>query len=325
MAGTRSIESYVEDVCKYIDKWDYKNMNKVYETLQKMKSSFKTKHFLNYWKVLQCIGEVAADKLIYMVVKSPKASCQKHTICHLLHVMELFSECLTTVALIKRVNSYKDEILPVVFLALEQREFPELVRKGFIVLYRMIIVGKSSLVVPYMKHGIVRHMYQQIKCRQGAFGIYCLEAVSYCAKILAALLQLGDKDTRRTISKSNVINELDVYAVKLQKSKVDWDGVEDVFEYHDRVRMLCIDDSLTSSLKPEDWNPKEKLLEELEQFYEVYIFCSSPACRKLETEKEKFLYCGKCRLSRYCSPECQKEHWKQGHKEMCLHDYGPDL
>lgn len=259
-----------------------------------------------------------------MVAKCSQASCKKHQISHLLHVMELFSECLTTVAFIKRVNTYKNELLPVIFSALEQREFPELVRKGFIVLYRMIIVGKSTLVAPYMRHGIVRHMYQQIKCRQGAFGIYCLEAVSYCAKILAALLQLGDKEARKSILKSNVINELDVYAVKLKKSKIDWEGVQDVFEFHGRVKMLSCD-ILTSQLKPEEWISKDKLMEELNQFLEVFIFCSSPTCRKLETEKEKFLYCGQCKLSRYCSPQCQKDHWKQSHKMMCLRDHGPDL
>lgn len=322
-AATRSIESYVLDICKYIDEWDYGNLNDIYETLHKMRASLKDKHYLNYWKVLQCTGEVAANKLIYMVVKSPQACCRQHQVTHLLHVMGFFSECLTTVAFIKRINTYKNELLPVLFSALEQREYPELVRKGFIVLYRMIIVGKSTLVAPYLRHGVIRHIFQQIKCRQGAFGIYCLEAVSYCAKILAALLQLGDKEARKSILKSNVINELNVYVVKLKKSKIDLEGVKDVLQFHDRVKILT--SGLFCQLKPEEWIPKDKLMEELDQFLEVFIFCSSPACRKLETEKEKFLYCGQCKLSRYCSPHCQKEHWKQGHKVMCLRDHGPDL
>lgn len=323
MAATRSIESYVSDICKYIDELDYRNLSDVYETLHKMRASLKDKHYLNYWKVLQCIGEVAANKLIYMVVKSPQACCREHRVSHLLHVIGFFSECLTTVAFIKRINTYKIDLLPVIFSALEQREYPELVRKGFIVLYRMIIVGKSTLVAPYLKHGIIRHIFQQIKCRQGAFGIYCLEAVSYCAKILAALLQLGDKEARKSILKSNVINELNVYVVKLKKSKIDLEGVKDVLQFHDRVRILT--SGFYSQLKPEEWIPKDKLMEELDQFLEVFIFCSSPACRKLETQNEKFLYCGQCKLSRYCSPHCQKQHWKQGHKVMCLRDHGPDL
>jgi hypothetical protein len=36
---------------------DYLNLDKLYETLQKMKGSSKQKHEDNYWKVLQCLGE----------------------------------------------------------------------------------------------------------------------------------------------------------------------------------------------------------------------------------------------------------------------------
>ncbi|XP_048771266.2 uncharacterized protein LOC125677301 [Ostrea edulis] len=318
--STRSIESYVTDICKYIDELHYKNMNTVYETLQKMRASFKSKHYLNYWKVLQCVGEVAADRLVYMVDNTLNASDQKCTNLQLLHVMELFNECLTTVAVIKRVNTHRRNVVAVVFSGLEQREYPHLVRKCLSVLYRLIIAGKVTLVTPYMKRGIVRHIYQNIKCRQASFGVNSLETVSYCAKILAALLQLADSPTRRTILKSNVINELDVYMVKLQKSKVECERMMEVWEFYDRVKLLSINDGLTSSLKQEDWNPKEKLAEELEQYEEVYIFCSSPTCRKQEMEKEKFLYCGSCRLSRYCCIGCQRQHWKQGHKQMCLRD-----
>ena len=322
MAETRSIESYVLDLCQYIDAWDYENMNNVYETLLKMRASFKEKHYLNYWRVLQCVGEVGADKLIYLVAKSPVASCKKHNISNLVTVMELFSESLSTVAFIKRVNHYKSDILPVVFTAIEQREYPELVRKGFVALYRMIIVGKTTLVTPYMKHGILRNIYQQIKCQQGVIRVDCVETVSYCAKLIAALLQLGDEETRRSILKSNIPNELDVYVVRLKKSKVNWEEVDDVLEFYDQAKMSFL---LGSDSKPEDWNSKDKLIEELKQDLEVFIFCSSPPCRKIQADQEKFLYCGQCKLSRYCSPGCQREHWKLGHKEMCLHGNGPKL
>lgn len=51
MVVIRSIESYVSDICKYIDELDYRNLSDVYEILYKMRVSLKDKYYLNYWKV----------------------------------------------------------------------------------------------------------------------------------------------------------------------------------------------------------------------------------------------------------------------------------
>lgn len=51
MVVIRSIESYVLDICKYIDELDYRNLSDVYEILYKMRVSLKDKYYLNYWKV----------------------------------------------------------------------------------------------------------------------------------------------------------------------------------------------------------------------------------------------------------------------------------
>jgi hypothetical protein len=41
-------------------------------------------------------------------------------------------------------------------------------------------------------------------------------------------------------------------------------------------------------------------------------------CYVLEkTLHEKLLKCGQCRLIKYCSQECQKDHWKKAHKQQC--------
>jgi hypothetical protein len=41
-------------------------------------------------------------------------------------------------------------------------------------------------------------------------------------------------------------------------------------------------------------------------------------CKQAPEANEKFNACGNCKLFRYCSPRCQKKHWKNGHKEECL-------
>ena len=44
---------------------------------------------------------------------------------------------------------------------------------------------------------------------------------------------------------------------------------------------------------------------------------SCAACTKQERVRGDFQVCSKCREVRYCSPECQRAHWKAGHKSTC--------
>ena len=36
-----------------------------------------------------------------------------------------------------------------------------------------------------------------------------------------------------------------------------------------------------------------------------------------KTGREKLMQCGRCKTPRYCSPACQRAHWKAGHKGVC--------
>ena len=45
--------------------------------------------------------------------------------------------------------------------------------------------------------------------------------------------------------------------------------------------------------------------------------CSAYECKKIEPQVGAFKHCGRCRLKYYCSIKCQKNHWKNGHKEEC--------
>eukprot|EP00878_Enallax_costatus_P009346 GHUV01009768.1.p1 GENE.GHUV01009768.1~~GHUV01009768.1.p1 ORF type:complete len:387 (+),score=74.62 GHUV01009768.1:293-1453(+) len=40
-------------------------------------------------------------------------------------------------------------------------------------------------------------------------------------------------------------------------------------------------------------------------------------CGKEETDDQKLLKCATCKTARYCSKECQKAHWRNGHKQVC--------
>eukprot|EP00058_Branchiostoma_floridae_P015553 XP_002601041.1 hypothetical protein BRAFLDRAFT_128144 [Branchiostoma floridae] len=47
--------------------------------------------------------------------------------------------------------------------------------------------------------------------------------------------------------------------------------------------------------------------------------CCNPKCGKPSYRKTLKL-CGRCKLTRYCSRDCQKQHWSVGHKKCCGHD-----
>ena len=49
----------------------------------------------------------------------------------------------------------------------------------------------------------------------------------------------------------------------------------------------------------------------------MHKMCDNKKCQKIEKKVKEFSRCGRCKKTRYCSPECQKRHWKQGHKLEC--------
>jgi len=49
----------------------------------------------------------------------------------------------------------------------------------------------------------------------------------------------------------------------------------------------------------------------------VSPWCTCSCCGKTSDEK-KFPRCKRCKRVAYCSKECQKKHWKAGHKKDCV-------
>ena len=47
------------------------------------------------------------------------------------------------------------------------------------------------------------------------------------------------------------------------------------------------------------------------------VFCSSLQCPVYAEKDGVLLHCARCKLAAYCSRQCQRQHWKQGHKEKC--------
>lgn len=45
--------------------------------------------------------------------------------------------------------------------------------------------------------------------------------------------------------------------------------------------------------------------------------CSNPGCNKVESEEVKLRACSQCHTVSYCSVDCQRQHWRAGHKLSC--------
>ncbi|KAI9250778.1 hypothetical protein BY458DRAFT_524285 [Sporodiniella umbellata] len=64
---------------------------------------------------------------------------------------------------------------------------------------------------------------------------------------------------------------------------------------------------------------QEKLIRQLakEGDHSIHKQCANSLCHHKEEQPGSFKRCGKCQRVAYCSRECQKEHWKSGHKIIC--------
>lgn len=48
----------------------------------------------------------------------------------------------------------------------------------------------------------------------------------------------------------------------------------------------------------------------------LFFFCAN--CKEMENALLRFKRCGQCKRRKYCSRQCQKEHWRSHHKTECL-------
>ena len=54
---------------------------------------------------------------------------------------------------------------------------------------------------------------------------------------------------------------------------------------------------------------------ELAAYLEAKARCANPGCERGGLGLKK---CSRCQKARYCGAECQKIHWKAGHKKECV-------
>lgn len=326
MSSSQTVESYVAEIVSKIKEPDYPYLGALFDTLKKMRQSSKVKHSDNYWKVVQCLGETGSDVMVKRLVRCQQTSCKCHVNSNLNCLLLIFTEMQTSVAALKHFNLYKEQIVPVLLKAVRQRESSELTLNALINIYRCLLVGKFSMVELLLKHNIFRDVQEQVKSRLEYFSLLSMETVQSCLKILHAMAVLGGTNTQRRIKSSQALKILFEYAKYLKANKSIESNVllpfcrDQLYVNFNELFSILYEDT-EENLK-DCWHPKDKLNMELANRNRYY--CSCPTCRKPCSDTDKFLYCGACKLARYCSDKCQKEHWKNGHKSTCLKNPIPE-
>lgn len=318
MSTARTIEQYVEEIIANLQDGDFDSLEETCNTLDRMKYNTKKKYKLNYWRVMQCLGEVSVDRQVKCLAKFEKASCKCHYNLNLKRFMRLFVEMMCNVAVIKRILFNKRKIMPVLFKAVRQSDEELLTILALESTHKCLLVGKTELTELFVKYGILKDIYQRIKAKNDAnkYSYGAIHTVLCCSKLLLVISTCGTDSIRKQVRRSPILRVMGEFILKLVENKIDKTGVNYLVENSKQVRTILSDDKEADEAF-QNWKPKEKLQKEQEQV-QMYAFCSSPGCRKLYEESLKFRYCGACRVARYCSEECQKDHWKKSHKDACL-------
>ncbi|KAJ6591035.1 hypothetical protein DFH09DRAFT_1138382 [Mycena vulgaris] len=86
-----------------------------------------------------------------------------------------------------------------------------------------------------------------------------------------------------------------------------------------RTRELRLPDTIRDN--PPVWTAYvelEDLVKDRSSLFDadMIIRCQNPSCGKIDTHND-FSSCSNCFTVSYCSPECQKAHWKDGHRVDC--------
>lgn len=315
--GTMTVEDYVSDIMEDLEDADFDSILSVCDTLDRMKYSSKEKYRHNYWKVLQCLGEMACDKCVTILIKSREVSCKCHFATNLEGLLQLFVDMMCNVKVIKRINMNLSQIAPVLFKAVRQHECSHLQSLALKAIHRLIIVGKTKCVEFFIKKGLLKDLCKKVKSIERAEMAYpaSISTMKHSTKMLLTLSICGEENVWKEVIKSGIFVLIGDYLGQMEPKKVNSLSAAELCE---AARQLAdiLEDYTKAESKHKNWKPKVKLQEELKQD-QLYLFCSSPACRKIYGETKGFRYCGACRLARYCCETCQREHWKNGHREAC--------
>lgn len=320
MSSARTIEEYAEEIIKNLEEGDFDNLGDTCDVLDRMKCSSKKKYKLNYWRVMQCLGETAIDRQVKCLAKFEKASCKCHYYENLHCFLRLFVEMMCNVAVIKRILFNKSKILPTIFKGIRQMDEELLTVLAFETTHKCLLVGKTETTELFVKYGLLKDIYKRVKNKHetNLFSRGAIHMVLCCSKLLLTISILGTDSIRSQIKRSPVLKIMGDYIERIAANRAEnTDAIDLIENFTQTNTVLAFEKEAEHALQT--WKPKEKLQKEQEQD-QLYVFCSFPGCRKLYEESLKFRYCGACRIARYCSEECQKEHWKKCHKDSCLRD-----
>ncbi|KAH3889027.1 uncharacterized protein LOC127848794 isoform X2 [Dreissena polymorpha] len=317
MAAIRTIEQYVEEILQQLTDADYDSLTSSCDTLEKMKFSSKLKHKLNYWRVMQCLGEIGSDRLVGFLIKVDKLSCKCHLKMNFTCLMRLFLESMCNIRVIKRFSEHQLKIVPVLYRGVRQSEDSNLTALCLEAILRLLYVGRTDSVEFFVKYGLMKDIFLEIrsKCASRVFSLHAINVLLTSSQLLLSVSVCGTENIRKQVARSSAYKLFREKVLRMLDSSSHKCSILQLHRNFLEINKVLSDEKVALEAF-KNWDPKEKL-NDLQEQDQVYIFCSSPSCRKIYGECGKFRYCGACRLARYCTEACQKEHWKKGHKDSC--------
>ncbi len=283
----------------------------------------KYKYRVDYRKVSQALGEVGIDVILQRAVGSE--CCDRR-----LQGLRLLVHCMTNTAVIRRVLSCGSILygsLHTVFHGFERNKvvgmFCEDIRCVLEILHRCMLVGQGEDRQEFCRLGIISDLFCMMEEAVSKVRLYPLnlEILTLTYQIFALVLEEKGPHLRELYvcekSQSHVSGRL---LQRIQSENVVADEYrlqkERFITVAKRYVHLIRNESIDSDSSILKLSRSQRLASGMGEEY--MVFCSSPECRKQELTDKMLKHCGQCMLARYCSPECQRFHWKNGHRKCCV-------
>ncbi|XP_078665267.1 uncharacterized protein LOC144907777 [Branchiostoma floridae x Branchiostoma belcheri] len=141
-------------------------------------------------------------------------------------------------------------------------------------------------------------------------------------EVVELLVQHGATlDIRDAYQRTPLMAACTCYKVDTARRLIELGARADLTDvYNQTAKECCAESELDVGRGKEYDRERKEILKMLQETLQTGLLrCCNPTCGKAGYWSTLKL-CAQCKLTRYCSRDCQKQHWSAGHKKSCGHD-----